>query len=263
MPRHWHDYHTVCKIENTEERRFQLSIVADKKPYFMRYIYGDLKKQYKDFINTTRKNALREFGLDIDQLKALPPEELTDRQRDFLRYYDKRMPVGVGDCVVNTICRKFEERFDGWLGQHNKATTFDYTVLRGDSQYPTRRKNEVRKLYMAFRDAQIAYRQYATYWWIDSDESKEGLASLFDTFQRQCQQVVSNDRVLCDIVLDICYQRTTSKAFAWTVSGEQIIENLLERNGWTLTYPTQDPDGEICYGGYRYTVATKKIGDAE
>ena len=46
MPRTWHDRHAANKIEDDELRDFYRSIVADKKPYFMRYIYPVLMKQY-------------------------------------------------------------------------------------------------------------------------------------------------------------------------------------------------------------------------
>ena len=38
MPRTWHDRHAANKIEDDELRDFYRSIVADKKPYFMRYL---------------------------------------------------------------------------------------------------------------------------------------------------------------------------------------------------------------------------------
>ena len=53
-------------IEDPEKRRFYLSLVADKKPYFMRIIYPALMKQYNTYIKNTNKNAMREFQMTID-----------------------------------------------------------------------------------------------------------------------------------------------------------------------------------------------------
>lgn len=68
--------------------------------------------------------------MTVDELLSIPEERRTERQSDFLRYYRKRMPVGINDCVMNKICRRFEREFDGYLGRHNSATEFDYTMRR-------------------------------------------------------------------------------------------------------------------------------------
>ena len=133
MPRTWHDRHAANKIEDDVTREFYRNIVADKKPYFMRYIYPALMKQYNQYIKNTNRNCLREFQLTVDELRSLPANELTERQSDFLRYYDYRMPVGTGDCVMNKICRRFEQEFDGYIRKHTSKIKFDYTIMKNPS----------------------------------------------------------------------------------------------------------------------------------
>ena len=137
MPKSWHDRHTVNKIEDDDTKRFYRSIVADKKPYFMRYIYPSLMKQYNTYIKNTNRNALREFQMTVDEMMSMPFENLSERQRDFLRYYSYRMPVGVGNCIMNKICRRFEQEFDGHIGRHNASVKFDYTIMKSGNEYST------------------------------------------------------------------------------------------------------------------------------
>ena len=73
-------------------------------------------KQYNTYIKNTNKNAMREFQMTVDELLAIPTSEQTERQKDFIRYYHSRMPVSNNDCVMNRICRRFEQEFDGYLG---------------------------------------------------------------------------------------------------------------------------------------------------
>lgn len=73
MPRTWHDRHAANKIEDDELRDFYRSIVADKKPYFMRYIYPALMKQYNQYIKNTNRNCLREFQMTVDELRMVMP----------------------------------------------------------------------------------------------------------------------------------------------------------------------------------------------
>ena len=91
------------------------------------------------------------------------------------------------------------------------------------------------------------------------DHSEE---SYFEVFKRKCSEVCTDGKMLCDILIDLCYKTETSKYAAWGVSGENIIENLLERNNYTIEYPELDEDGGINFGGYKFSVR-KKILDKE
>ena len=105
MPKEWRDRHAAAKYEEIGLRDLYKSIVVDKKPYFMRYIYPALMKQYNTYIKNTDRNALREFQMTVDELCAIPENERNERQNEFLNFFYKRMPVGMGDCVMNKICR--------------------------------------------------------------------------------------------------------------------------------------------------------------
>ena len=62
MPKTWYDRHAANKIDG-EDHNFYRNIVADKKPYFMRYIYPDLMRKYNTYIKNTEKNSLREYKI--------------------------------------------------------------------------------------------------------------------------------------------------------------------------------------------------------
>lgn len=259
MPRYWHDRHTVNKIEDVELKDFYRRIVADKKPYFMRYIYPALMKQYNTYIKNTSRNCLREFQMTIEELMALPDEELTDRQRDFLRYYEYRMPVGTGDCIMNKICRRFEEEFDGYIGRHNSAVKFDYSIMRGDADYSAAQFYSVKKLYDEYNKRLQSYSVFANYERMDKDEFATKMSAMNDEFRSECNKICSNSNTLCDIILDICYSRSSTKKFAWSLCGESIIHNLLTKNDYTISFPVRDSSGDIEYGGSRYVIETKRI----
>ena len=78
-------------------------------------------------------------------------------------------------------------------------------------------------------------------------------------FIKECAGICPNKKVLCDIVLDICYTRSGTKRFAWSMCGEEIIDNLLRKNNNTIAYPTLDENGTLEYCGNRFTVEYQKI----
>lgn len=258
MPRSWHDRHAANIIDDEDTKCLYRSIVADKKPYFMRYIYPPLMKQYNTYILNTDRNALREFQMTVKEMQESDISDLTERQREFLRYYEYRMPVGTGDCVMNKICRKFENRFDGYVSK-NKSDTFDYTIMKSGAPYTTRQFNGIRELYLEFNKRLRSYAIYASADRVDENEFIRDVSDMQDEFRARCAQICPNRFSLCDIVLDICYTRNATKKFAWNMCAAEIIENLLSKNRNTISWPEQSEYGEIAYCGNRYTVKSAVI----
>lgn len=263
MPRYWHDKHSANKIQDDDLRDICRDIVADKKPYFMRYIYPALMKQYNTYVKNTTRNALREFQLTVGELKRMRYDELTERQKEFLRYYDYRMPVGVGDCVMNKICKKFEREFDGYIGKTSGKTAFDYTILKNDSEYEQRQYNAIRRLYEDYNKRLSSYAIFADYERVDDCDSNAIFASMNDDFRKECDKICPNKEELCNIVLDMCYTKSATKRFAWSLCGTEIIHNLLVKNNFEISYPVLDGDGDLEYCGERFSINTSKIEENE
>ena len=266
MVKSWRDRHEANRIEDPDERDFYRRIVADRKPYFMRYIYSALMKQYNTYIKNTDRNAMREFQMTVKDLEELELEEemtseekLTDRQREFLKFYRIRMPVGTGPCVMNMICHKFEDAFDGYVGRRNAKTSFDYRIMKSDAEYTVRQYQAIRKVFDDYNKKVSNYIVYADYERVDECESFSTLSELDEEFKKECALICPNRRALCNIVLDLCYTRNSTKRFAWNMCGEDIIRNLLEKNGWIIRYPVLCENGEFEYGGKRFTIEEKEL----
>lgn len=254
MPRYWHDRHSVNQIEDPEERRFQLSIVADKKPYFMRIIYPTLARQYNTYIKTTDKNSIREFGMTVQELEQIPEEKRTERQNDFIRYYYTRMPVGIGDCVMNKICRRFEQEFNRCLCRSNGNTPFDYSILKSGLEYKKSEFVAVSKLYDSYRKRLQQFTVFRAYERVDELDAIAHLEELKNEFKRDCDIACPNERTRSDILVDICYVKSTLKKFAWEMCGKEMLKNLLDKNENKIIYPTLDPDGDIIFKGKAFSV---------
>lgn len=252
MPRAWHDMHSVNKMEDHESQALYREIVADRKPYFMKYIYPALSTEYNAYIKNTKRSALIDFGMTVDEMQNIPESELTERQREFLKYYNLRMPLGNGDCVMNRICRKFEEKFDGYTAK-SSSKMFDPEILKSGAEYTTRQFNGVKKLYEDYNAKTHNYMVYMNTEAGSSDDITSAIETLTENFQKDCAIVCPNQDALCDIVIDICYAKQASRTFAWKMCGEQIIHNLLNKNCWLMEVPVVDDDGEYEYCGMRFS----------
>lgn len=254
MPRYWHDRHNVNQIEDPEEKRFQLSIVADKKPYFMRIIYPTLARQYNTYVKTANKNARREFGISIEELEQIAEQDRTERQNDFLRYFYNRIPVGIGDCVMNKICRRFEQEFDGYLKRRSPEIPFEISILKSDAEYTRSEFREIEKYYDKYRKRLQQFVVFRTYERIDDYDAAAYMEELKNEFVQNCDIACPNHLSQCNIMMDLCYTKSYSKKFAWEMCGDQMIENLLAKNGRRLVYPTICDDGDIYFRGCRFVI---------
>ena len=260
MPPEWHDRRAALAIEDAERRRLYLSILADRKPYFMRYIYPDLMRAYNTYIKNTNKKSQREFGMKADELLSMDESELTEEQREFKRYYLRGMPVGVGDCVTNMVCRRFENEFDGYIGKRSGETEYDYTIMKSGAEYSQTQYNAIAKLFADYNRRVRDYAIYASRERVDDDEAQYHAYRMNTEFRNACDEVCPNAQTLCDILLDICYRRGATKRFVWTMCGAEIVANLLRRSGGKISYPVQDENGNITFCGKRFAIHTKEIG---
>lgn len=266
MPKEWYNRDANRQDEADSEiesakKEFNLRIVADRKPYFMRYIYPDLMKKYNTYMTNANKKALREFGLDIKDIMA--QEELTDEQVAFLEYFDWKLPVGDHDCVQNKICKRIEEEFDGYVKKNPPPAPFDYTVLKTSMEYTKSQYALIAELYEEYTQKVQEFMVESYYKRMDQDDAIVGKALLLRNFKQLCNEICSNAEQLCNIVLDLCYRNNRSKQFAWDMCGTQIIENLLNKNGRKLSFPVSDDNGDIEFGGQRFSMSTIIIGSDE
>lgn len=266
MPKEWYNRDANRQDEADSEiesakKEFNLRIVADRKPYFMRYIYPDLMKKYNTYMTNANKKALREFGLDIKGIMA--QEELTDEQVAFLEYFDWKLPVGDHDCVQNKICKRIEEEFDGYVKKNPPPAPFDYTVLKTRMEYTKSQYALIAELYEEYTQKVQEFMVESYYKRMDQDDAIVGKALLLRNFKQLCNEICSNAEQLCNIVLDLCYRNNRSKQFAWDMCGTQIIENLLNKNGRKLSFPVSDDNGDIEFGGQRFSMSTIIIGSDE
>ena len=261
MPREWHDRHAAASVDDPERRSLYLKIAADRKPYFMRYIYPDLMRKYNTYIKNTDKSCLREFQVTVDELLSVPEEERTERQREFLRFFHMKLPVGINDCVMNRICRRFEKEFDGYLRRRNVEAPFDYTVMKSGAECVASQRSGIVRLYEEYNRRLRNYTAYANYERIDECEVLCQKTEMFHEFIEECTKVCPNRASFCDIALDVCYMKSATKRFAWELCGDDIIANLLGRNDGIITYPTLDPTGDIEYGGKRFRAEYTYIGE--
>lgn len=261
MPRYWHEVAAVRRENNgmsDEERAFNMRIVADRKPYFMKYVYPTLLSEYNTYIKNANMKSMCEFRMTIDELEKQDPASLTDRQKEFLEYYRIKMPVGIHGCIMNRICRLIESELSG-ESLRAANTGFDYEIMKSDEPYNRNQYDAVRKLFdeHCAKMKEMAIKRSSNR--IKDDQYSDYRASTIYYFQQELYKKCSNASIACNVVLDICYRHAGTKQFAWDTVSDGIISNLACRTNGVFFYPRLDPDGDITFRGDHYSMAKAVI----
>ena len=92
------------------------------------------------------------------------------------------------------------------------------------------------------------------------EESKQN----FDNLKHDLKEIIIDKQELCNILVWLSYKRKfISKAFVWSMVGEVILENILDKNNRIIHFPIKDDNGDIKYDGDGFRMAEKIIGKKE
>ena len=239
MPEYWYSPMANRKhneLLSEEEQKLNNAIIAPHKPYFMIYIYNNLKQRYMQWKRGCNHDARKKFRVkNVTALSAL--DNKTEEQEEYLRYYQRGIEVGLNNCVVNRICKIFEEEFPSYSGICNLNGNFDYGILKTNVEYAADDYEAIDNLYTRYKMELDAFRQNARVYGYNSDDEKYERDTFVEKFQMECRKICPNEQELCDIILDLCYQNEYSKQFAWDIVGDVIVDNLLRKNDYMIKFP--------------------------
>lgn len=262
MPKYWYDKAACMKLpeETDTQRHFKelcLTIAAEKKPYFMKYIYPDLNTSYRNYQKDTNSKCIREFKMTLSDL--LKKAEKTKEEQDFLAYYRKFLPLGTNPCTVNRVCLLFEDAFEDFLNCSAKTKTFDAGLLKSGVPYSKSDCRKIAELKKEYDAAITCYQKLSHQQRLDKEEAAASREIMLLHFKALCEEICPNEDALCDILVDLCYTSGKSKQFVWDVCGDVIIRHLLEKNDGIVHYPLRvDSDGEFEFGGEQFIMQEKK-----
>lgn len=280
MPKYWYSKNDINKHANyeeyedkygkkrkrynyTDEELFNLSILANNKPYFMIYIYDHLMKEYREYIEKQETICANRFLKPLnDMLEG--KYELSVEELEFINKYYEYFPVSNNNGTMNRICKYVEERLDGIKLDNKKMSGLNVSKLKSNNEYPPELFSDMKRLYQQYnKKVQNKTKELKSESSVSHKERKKEKFSyingLNDEFRKRGLDICGNMETMCDVLIDVCYTSNTSKNFVWDLCGKQIIENLLNNNGRTISYLEKDICGGIEYLGERFKLCEKEV----
>ena len=244
MPENWYKY-------KSDLSELDKNIIADRKPYFMGYIYPEQMTEYKKYVDNGRKKAFRQF------LKPLENLGDTKEEQEYIYYFNMRLPAFVGTCTVNRICRKIENEFDNY--KPSKMTEFDWTIYKSGAKYSTQKYKAAETIYTDYLRTLQDFMKKAKIEKLDKDEIENEKQQVLYNFKQELDLIIPDEETQTDILLDLCYLKNNkSKSFVWEMCGSQIIRNLLTKNDNTVYIPVQDVNGDFTVKGTKYKMQKER-----
>jgi len=212
MPDYWYTP-AACKGDN-----YQYSICTYKKPYFMIYVYDDYKRAYNDYIKNREIIAHRDFNKSLAEVL----EEETETE--FIEYYNKGMPFGMGPCTMNRICWHIEKLFKHAKIELRANGKFDYTFLKYDAPVTSDIVSEMKKLEFKYNDELANFKRMSN----TREDKHNKRYTIKKRYRRLTQQLCPNEKERLNILLDLNYSQSKSHQFMWDCGGDLIIKRIQE-----------------------------------
>lgn len=218
MAKYWYNL-GACK-----DNRYLQSICAYRKPYFMIYIYDEIKRKYKNYIKESETKCAALYNCSVQDLYERK-NILTDEKKDFLFWYEYKMPVGMGACAMNKICWYVESQLDGYKSQLHHDSTFDYNNLKVKRRCTEEHRQVLHDLEQEYCECIKEYKAKRS---SDKEQANNNRKYLCEKFRQAAIELCPNDEERMNIILDITYGYKGNRQFCWDCIGDLLIERLEE-----------------------------------
>lgn len=219
MPSEWYN------LGACGDDKYLQSLCAYRKPYFMIYVYDETKRQYTNYVKESNAKCYALYKCSIQDLYD-NYENLDQEKLAFLFWYERKMPVGLGNCSMNQICNYVETQLDGYKSQLHRDSSFDYNVLKVKRRCTEEHRQALKELEQYYRECVATYKAKKQ----NNDEFDKFYQrkNMMIYFRDKAIELCPNDDERLNIILDMTYGYKGNRQFCWDCIGELIIKRLKE-----------------------------------
>ncbi|RYI30593.1 hypothetical protein EVU96_09260 [Bacillus infantis] len=246
--------------EVKQQKYYRNSLIANRKPYFMIYVYDRVMNEYRDYKKKCERTCKEKFGCTLTQL--LSNKNKTKQESYYVSEYYRRMPVIKNSSVMNMLCSMVEEvdfKYKRPKNNENVDEMFDvlFNYEIGINEGKLEQLVELYKKFTKRRSFKIKNSTLnAIDYSMDQENEKEKLINEFyEEIRTEAYSICSNEKELANHLIYIVYKMNPddSKDFAWQIGIDGLLEILKDKSDLLIEMPFHDKNGTD-YLGKKYSL---------
>ena len=222
-------------------RSLEKSLIADQRPYFTRYLYDAYNRKYREEREKYNKYCWSHFACSFQDI--LDADFRTSHEQKTVDNYYKYSFFLFSESPMNRICWHVEKKLEKIHKRVSKKSKyFNYSALFSKNIFTPNKGNlEVMEtLFVKYNSARKAMRNVA-----DSQTVKKDIWYIVSEIGNEARKTVSsNSEELGNLAVQMMMNNPRSRGFAWTVFGDEIVDNLIARHGSQVVALVEDYYGD-------------------
>jgi hypothetical protein len=246
FPEYWVKWKRLTDDMTSDEREkhaFNNSILADKRPYFMRWLYSHYNRRYMKELEYYNSISVIEWDIPFSEL--LESDSLTDSQKNLVDRYRRRSFFINNSSTMNRVCKHVERSIKGF-GKKDCRKAFDHSVLYSPS-FRRPLSQDIEKMALLHREYKSLRRGLREK--LSDDFADVGAITDYIR-KRVYSSITSNEEAVGNLAVYYAYEAggKMAKGFAWSVFGKEIVENIRSRtNPLSVRVPMLNKKGSMEY----------------
>lgn len=222
-------------------KEFNKKICAYRKPFFFIYRYNTTKSQYDSYVKRVDSKLKQKYHMSLDEL--LSSNDLTEELLREREIYYNRCPVDMSPGTINRIAWAVNQKFEDF--DRLPQVKFDKETIKSGVEYSSADYYKVRDVYNEYKASIVNLAKKTKMDEVNEEEDGATDKSIIDLiFKGKFYEICSNGKMLCDILIDLLYDKPNAKGVVWDMCGDVIIDNLLHKSGYEIEYPEVVDDNE-------------------
>ena len=222
-------------------KEFNKNICAYRKPFFFIYRYNTTKSQYDSYVKRVDSKLKQKYHISLNEL--LNSDDLTEELLREREVYYNRCPVDMSPGTINRIAWAVNQKFEDF--DRLPQVKFDKEIIKSGIEYSSDDYYKVRDVYNEYKASIVNLAKKTKMDEVNEEEDGAADKSIIDlVFKGKFYEICSNGKMLCDILIDLLYDKPNAKGVVWDMCGDVIIDNLLHKSSYEIEYPEVVDDNE-------------------
>lgn len=240
IPRYWTKWDKIDDADTEEEQRYKKinqEIIADRRPYFFRYLYPEYDKNNKKRISAYDKYSMMNFKLTLQEL--IFKSDRTEKEEKTFSNFCKFGELLDSDCVMNNICHYMESKIKE-IKANNKLKNFDFKeIINSASEFKDKNRLVIQNIYHKYKD----YKKDVNY-----HSSTNGFHEMMMWLRNQAEPIVTSPEEI------VYWGSEFGASFLIDVFPLALIHVLKENCNHEILLPVFCDDGYAKYMNKKYEI---------